>query len=70
MLRNAMERDENGGRKEDGRLVVNFAALGLPAVYEAMTATGYGRQTVNVKGARVIPEVKAHVLGAIYLTGL
>lgn len=58
------------GRKEDGQLVVDFTALGLPAAYEAITATGYGRQTVNVKGARVIPEVKAHVLGAIYLTGL
>lgn len=58
------------GRKEDGQLVVDFAALGLPASFEAVTVTGYGRQTVHVKGARVIPEIKAHVLGAMYLTGL
>lgn len=58
------------GKKEGGKLVVNFSALGLPASGVAMTATGYGRQTVNVKGAGGIPEIKAHVLGATYLTGL
>jgi len=58
------------GKKEGGQLVVDFSALGLPADGAVITATGYGRQTVNVKGARVIPEIKAHVLGAGYLTGL
>jgi predicted CoA-substrate-specific enzyme activase len=58
------------GKKEDGQLVVDFSTLGLPAGWDAMTATGYGRQTINVKGARVIPEIKAHVLGAAFLTGL
>lgn len=57
------------GKKEDGQLVVNYTALGLPAG-AVVTATGYGRNTVNVKGAGVIPEIKAHVLGAIHLTGL
>lgn len=58
------------GKLEEGRLAVDFAALGLPFAPAAVTATGYGRQTVNVKGAGVIPEIKAHVLGAIHLTGL
>lgn len=58
------------GKKKGGQLVVNFSALGLPAAWDAMTATGYGRQTMNVKGAGVIPEIKAHVLGAAFLTGL
>lgn len=57
------------GKREDGLLVVNFSALGLPTD-AAITATGYGRQTVQVKGARVIPEIMAHVLGAVHLTGL
>lgn len=57
------------GKKEDDQLVVNFSALGLPTD-AIMTATGYGRQTVQVKRARVIPEVMAHVLGAVHLTGL
>jgi len=58
------------GEKTGGQLVVDFAALGLDIEEAVLTATGYGRQTVNVRGARVIPEIKAHVLGAAYLTGL
>lgn len=58
------------GRKTGGRLTVDFAALGLNAAGAAVTATGYGRQAVNVRDARIIPEVKAHVYGAVYLTGL
>lgn len=58
------------GKKDGGQLVVDYSALGLPAAGTVITATGYGRQTLNVKGARVIQEIKAHVLGAGYLTGL
>lgn len=58
------------GRKESGQMVIDFAALGLPQSLDGVTATGYGRQTVNIKGAGVIPEIKAHLLGAVYLTGL
>ncbi|MDD2444207.1 MAG: acyl-CoA dehydratase activase [Desulfotomaculaceae bacterium] len=57
-------------KKEAGQLVIDFESLGLSAACGAVTATGYGRQTVNVKGARTIPEVMAHVLGAAHLTGL
>jgi (R)-2-hydroxyacyl-CoA dehydratese activating ATPase len=32
--------------------------------------TGYGRNTLNYKGARVISEIRAHVAGAKFQTGL
>ena len=58
------------GRMEDGLLMVSFERLGLPAHPERLTVTGYGRNTVRVKGALVISEVKAHTLGAVHQTGL
>jgi predicted CoA-substrate-specific enzyme activase len=58
------------GKREEGRLVIDAAGLALSVENPIITATGYGRQAVNVKDARIIPEIKAHVLGAIYLTGL
>ncbi|WP_003541376.1 acyl-CoA dehydratase activase [Desulfotomaculum nigrificans] len=57
------------GRMVEGQLQVDLAALGL-GVPEKVVATGYGRQTINLKGAEVIPELKAHVLGAVHQTGL
>lgn len=60
------------GRLEDGQLAVDIAGL-LKLGYRkprAVVTTGYGRQTVNLKGARNIPEIKAHVLGAVHTTGL
>ncbi|HOV80782.1 MAG TPA: acyl-CoA dehydratase activase [Bacillota bacterium] len=58
------------GSREGGRFKVALSGPGLIAEGTAVTATGYGRLAVNVTGARVIPEVKAHVLGAIHMTGL
>lgn len=57
------------GRKSGEHLKVDFAALGLGAVTE-VAATGYGRNTLDIEGAVVIPELKAHALGAIWQTGL
>lgn len=57
------------GRRQGGELAVDFAALGLGAS-EAVVATGYGRNTLAIAGATVIPELKAHVLGAVWQTGL
>lgn len=57
------------GRKQGEQLAVNFAALGLPAV-DRLISTGYGRNTLELAGGQAIPELKAHVLGAIYQTGL
>lgn len=35
-----------------------------------LTATGYGRNTINLAGANVIPEIQAHIAGARFQTGL
>lgn len=58
--------------KKEGGLVIDFKAMNVPVALgnDVVTATGYGRQTVKVEGAGVIPEVIAHALGAIKLTGL
>ncbi|RYD06176.1 hypothetical protein N752_04625 [Desulforamulus aquiferis] len=59
----------NHGTYRDGQLEVDLVALGL-GTPEKVVATGYGRQTINLKGAEIIAEIKAHVLGAIEQTGL
>ena len=58
------------GRMEGGELSVAFDRLGITPEAGRLTVTGYGRNTVRVKGAEVIPEVKAHMLGAVTQTGL
>ncbi|MGQ9557101.1 MAG: acyl-CoA dehydratase activase [Desulfurispora sp.] len=58
------------GRMQDGRLVLNLEGLpGLDSLPDRLVCTGYGRQTVAVAGAVTIPEINAHVLGAVYLSG-
>lgn len=57
------------GRREGGALAVDFAALGLGEA-DAVVATGYGRNTLDIAGAKVIPELKAHAIGAMWQTGL
>lgn len=57
------------GRRAPEGMHIDFAALGLENVAE-LTATGYGRNMIDVAGASVIPELKAHVLGAVWQTGL
>ncbi|MGF7186484.1 putative CoA-substrate-specific enzyme activase [Desulfitispora alkaliphila] len=59
----------NYGRKEDEKLIIDFNALGLKG-FDRLVSTGYGRLTINIQGAKNIPELKAHMLGAIYQTGL
>lgn len=59
------------GYCRDGQLAVDFGAF-LPEGKGPLkvVSTGYGRQAAAVAGARAIPEVKAHVLGAVHLTNL
>lgn len=60
------------GGMHEGRLTIDFAALDLfasDAPPAAMTATGYGRNTINLEGARIVPEIQAHVAGARFQTG-
>jgi predicted CoA-substrate-specific enzyme activase len=56
-------------RRANGELLVDFAALELPEL-NGVVSTGYGRNNVRLKGARAVTELKAHVRGAIYQTGL
>lgn len=57
------------GQKQVEKLVVDFAALGLADV-DCVVSTGYGRNTLELVGGKAIPELKAHVRGAVYQTGL
>ncbi len=36
----------------------------------SIVVTGYGRNTLDFKGAKVISEIRAHVAGAVFQTGL
>ena len=57
------------GRPTPEGLVVDFKAVGMGEV-DDVVATGYGRNTINIVGATVITELKAHTVGAIWQTGL
>lgn len=57
------------GRSDNGTLTVNFAAIGLD-IPPTVVATGYGRNTVDISGAVVLAELKAHTIGAVWQTGL
>ena len=57
----------------DGRLQLDFQAMGLDdsETIEAATiiVTGYGRNTLALENARVVPEIQAHIAGARWQTG-
>jgi len=50
-------------------LVVDFKGIGM-AGSGNVVATGYGRNTINIVGATIIAELKAHTIGAMWQTGL
>lgn len=62
------------GRLSDDELSLDLAGSGLFTAEELdaseLVVTGYGRNTLNLKGARVISEIRAHVAGALRQTGL
>ncbi len=57
------------GKSSSQGLTVDFALLGVDPISKVV-ATGYGRNTLDIVGARIIPELKAHVVGAIWQTGI
>ena len=57
-----------GQRSEEG-FAVDLAALGWDGEGPVI-ATGYGRMSAALQGARAISEIKAHALGARFQTGL
>lgn len=62
------------GRLEGDDLLLDLAAAGIFSPEElaaaAVTVTGYGRNTLSLRGARVVSEIRAHVAGAAFQTGL
>ena len=62
------------GRLVGDELSLDLAGSGIFDARElskaAVVVTGYGRNTLNLKGALVISELRAHVAGAVRQTGL
>lgn len=61
------------GRLAGEELTLDLAGTGLFAAEELEAAiiqvTGYGRNSLGLKGAKVISEIRAHVAGAVLQTG-
>ena len=55
------------GVRSDAGFTVDISGLGFPDV-EKIIATGYGRMSAALTGAKSISELKAHCLGALYQT--
>ena len=53
----------------DGKVIVDLEKLGISHIDKAVS-TGYGRNNTDLKLFTTINEIKAHVYGAIYQTGL
>jgi len=62
------------GRMKGDDLTFDLEGTGLFSAAEvaaaAVVATGYGRNTLHLKGVRVVSEIRAHVAGALFQTGL
>ncbi|TLM99971.1 2-hydroxyglutaryl-CoA dehydratase [bacterium] len=62
------------GRMKGDELTFDLEGTGLFSAGElaaaTVTATGYGRNTLHLKGVRVVSEIRAHVAGALCQTGL
>ncbi len=62
------------GRMDGDDLTFDLAGTGFFSASElaaaAIVATGYGRNTLNLKGVRIVSEIRAHVAGALFQTGL
>jgi predicted CoA-substrate-specific enzyme activase len=62
------------GRMKGDELTFDLEGTGLFSSRElaeaTVTATGYGRNTLHLKGVRVVSEIRAHVAGALFQTGL
>ncbi|WP_054695439.1 acyl-CoA dehydratase activase [Syntrophomonas palmitatica] len=53
---------------EKGVLSLDLTRLGF--VEQRVVATGYGKVTLQVAGADTIPEIQAHVNGAVFQSGI
>jgi len=53
----------------DGKVIVDLEKLGITNIDKAIS-TGYGRNNTDLRLFKPINEIKAHVYGAMYQTGL
>jgi len=53
----------------DGKIIVNLEKLGIKQIDKAVS-TGYGKNNIDLKMFTPINEIKAHVYGGLYQTGL
>jgi predicted CoA-substrate-specific enzyme activase len=62
------------GRIVDEELAFDLEGTGIFTREEldgaSIVVTGYGRNTLDFRGAKVISEIRAHVAGAVFQTGL
>jgi len=56
------------GAQSRGQIKLDLAGLGLD-VKSPLVATGYGKIKIQVEGALHLPEIQAHVMGAVHQTG-
>ena len=56
------------GKTGGGSMRIDLSELGFER-QQHMVATGYGKVSVQVEGAVHLPEIQAHVKGAVYQTG-
>lgn len=55
------------GRVKSGQLRIDLDEAGWSG--GQVIATGYGKMAVSITGARQIPEIQAHALGAVFQSG-
>ncbi|MDP4094468.1 MAG: acyl-CoA dehydratase activase [Bacillota bacterium] len=53
----------------DGKIHIDIERLGFSNI-DKVVGTGYGRNNVNIAGAEIVIELKAHTIGAAWQTGL
>jgi (R)-2-hydroxyacyl-CoA dehydratese activating ATPase len=64
-----MEFYRTRGAVRDGLFTVDLSSLGIGRA-DSVVATGYGRTSAQVCGARIVSELTAHFHGARFQTGL
>ena len=62
----------NYSKNINGKLEIDFERLKekLNIEFEIVVSTGYGRNNLNIANSKIIQELKAHTLGAVWQTKL
>ena len=60
---------KNHGTRTAEGFAIDFGSLGIETP-TALAVTGYGRNSLDIVGAMILSELKAHTIGAVWQTGL